>query len=276
MSNVIKRAAALVGLAAMLALSASPVAAQDEARVRVLHASPDAPAVDIYIDDAIVDGWTNVPFGTLSDYMNVPGGSYNIKVYATGDTSMPVIDFDADVEAGMSYTVAAMNPLESIDYAVFSDNPSLEYETAMVRVVHLSPDAPNVDVAPDGAEAVVSDLAFPNATDYLALPPDTYDLEVRVAGTDTVALQLDPIDLMGGRAYSAFAIGSAAEQPLGDNGLEVIFAVDAEMLPDTAAIDEPATGGFGLIGMALLVAVGAAAFAAFGVFGRKLFARENR
>ena len=83
MNSIFMRAAAIVGLAGLLVLSASPVAAQEGSRVRVLHASPDAPAVDVYLDDAIVDALTNVPFGTLSDYLTIPAGSYNIKVFAT-------------------------------------------------------------------------------------------------------------------------------------------------------------------------------------------------
>ena len=51
--------------AGVLTLSLAGVAsAADTAMVRVLHASPDAPAVDVYLDDAIVDPLTNVPFGT--------------------------------------------------------------------------------------------------------------------------------------------------------------------------------------------------------------------
>lgn len=276
MNSIFKRTAAVVGLVGLLVLSASPVAAQDGARVRVLHASPDAPAVDVYLNDTIVDALTNVPFGTLSDYLTIPAGDQNIKVYATGTTMDPVIELDATVDAGMAYTIAAVNPVASIDSAVFVDDPSLDYEMAMVRVVHLSPDAPNVDIAPDGADPVVSNLAFPDATDYLALPAGTYDLEVRVAGTDTVALQLDPLDLMGGRAYSVFAIGSAAEEALGGNALDAIVALDAETLPDTAAIDETTVGGFSLMTMALLLAIGAAAFAIFAVAGRRMFARETR
>ena len=57
--------------------------ASDHAMVRVLHASPDAPAVDVYLDDAKVDALTNVPFGTISGYLEIPSGDHNIKVYAT-------------------------------------------------------------------------------------------------------------------------------------------------------------------------------------------------
>jgi hypothetical protein len=56
-------------------------------------------------------------------------------------------------------------------------------EMASVRVLHLSPDAPNVDVfVGDAADAVVSDLAFPDGTDYLMVPVGTYTFNVRVAG----------------------------------------------------------------------------------------------
>ncbi len=49
MSHRLSRPAAIVAALA-LAVVASPVAAADDAMVRVLHASPDAPAVDVYVD----------------------------------------------------------------------------------------------------------------------------------------------------------------------------------------------------------------------------------
>jgi len=221
---------------AILLVAALPAAAADsKAMIRVLHASPDAPAVDIYVNDALVDGWSNVPFGTLSDYMAVPADSYHVKVYATGDTTTAVIDTDVNVAAGKSYTIAASGLLadNSLKAYVFNDNPTLTNNKALVRVVHLSPDAPAVDVAPDGGDALISDLAFPDATDYAALDAGNYDLEVRVAGTMNVALDLDPIDLGAGKAYSVFAIGSAAQEPAGGNALQVVAALDDQLMPNT-------------------------------------------
>jgi hypothetical protein len=238
--NLFKRSLGLVGATALLAITALPALAADTAQLRVLHASPDAPAVDIYIDDAIVEGWTNVPFGTISDYLDVPAGDYNFKVFATGTTEGPVIDADVSLAAGKAYTAAATGELASITPAVLEDGGMSASDEAMVRVVHFSADARAVDVAPDGADAVVSGLEFPNETDYLALDPGEYDLEVRIAGTMDVALQLDPVQLETGQAYSVFAIGSAAEQPLGGNALEVLIATDAMLMPDTAIADDVA------------------------------------
>ncbi|HET9456051.1 MAG TPA: DUF4397 domain-containing protein [Candidatus Limnocylindrales bacterium] len=215
---------------AMLLAFAAPASASSHALVRVLHASPDAPAVDVFLDDTKVDALTNVPFGAISDYLEVPAGDHNVKVYATGTTADPVIDADVTVATGGMYTIAATGAVASIEAQVLEDAPAPSCDTAQVRVIHFSADAPAVDVAPAGAapaDAVVKNLAYPNATDYLALPGGSYDLEVRLAGTTTVALALPGVAIEDCNAYSVFAIGSAAAEPLGGNALQVVVAVDA-------------------------------------------------
>ena len=221
-----------VTVAGALALAvAAPVsAAEGDAMVRVLHASPDAPAVDVYLDDTIVGPLTNVPFATISDYLEVAPGDHNVKVYATGTTDSPVIDADVTLTGNAMYTIAATNAVASIEAQVLQDEPSASCDTAQVRIVHFSADAPAIDVAPAGAapaDAVVKNLSYPNATDYLALPGGSYDLEVRLAGTETVALDLPGVAIEDCNSYSVFAVGSAPAEPLGGNALQVVVAVDA-------------------------------------------------
>jgi hypothetical protein len=263
MRTIGKRSIGILAATALLAISALPALAADNAQLRVLHASPDAPAVDIWINDAVVDGLTDVPFGTLSGYLEVPAGDYNVKVFAAGTDTDPVIDADVTLASGKAYTAAAIGELASITAAVFEDGGMAAADKAMARVIHLSPDAPAVDVAPDGADpadAVVKGLEFPDATDYLSLDAGSYDLEVRLAGTTDVALQLDPVDLEAGMAYSIFAIGSAAADPMDDNALQVLIGIDPTMLPDTAmGGQEMAAAGAPILLIAGLL--GAAAFA---------------
>jgi len=270
MTTLLKRVLLGASVASLLLISALPAAAADDARIRVLHASPDAPAVDIYVNDSVVEALTNVPFGAISDYLSVPAGDYNIKVYPTGTSSTAVIDADVTLSGNTSYTVAAINPVASIQPAVFIDDPALTAGQALVRVIHLSPDAPAVDVAPDGAapaDAVVKGLEFPAATDYLALAAGSYDLEVRLAGTTDVALQLDPIEVAAGRAYSVFAIGSAAAEPLGGNELTVLAPLDGQWMPDTST-ETGAPAGTDLLLVGLLLTAGLATFAMFIARGR--------
>ncbi len=99
---------------------------------------------------------------------------------------------------------------------------------------------PAVDIAPDGAEALIPGLAFPEFAGYVALAEAEYDLEVRLAGTEDVALQLDPLALAGDTAYTVFAIGSAA-----DGTLMALPVVDGtadmggEMTEDEMAEESP-------------------------------------
>ena len=275
----------LIAASALLLMAAVPASAADDAMVRVLHASPDAPAVDVHLDDAPVEALTGVPFGAISEYLAVPAGDHNVKVFATGTTTDPVIDADVTVAAGASYTIAATDALAAITAQVIEDDPSPSCLTAQVRVVHFSADAPAVDIATSGAtaeDAVVQDLVYPNASGYLDLPGGTYDLEVRLAGETTVALPLPGVTIEDCTSYSVFAVGSAASPAVGDNALQVVVAVDGtasapeaeaeatlpptDTLPDTAATATDAGSG------PVLAIVAAIAFMA----GLAVLARRNR
>lgn len=222
----------LIGAAAVAAMalgavtwgaSASAQSAND-ARVRVVHASPDAPGVDVYANDNKV--LTNVEFPAASDYLTVPAGTYNSKVFATGaDPAMdePVIDADATLAAGKDYTVAAVGLVADIQPAVFEDNNAAPASgKAHVRVIHASPDAPAVDIAVAGGPVVIANLAFPDASEYTPVDAGTYDLEVRAAGTTTVALPLDGVSLAAGKIYTVIAVGLLEGEP----ALEVLTIAD--------------------------------------------------
>jgi hypothetical protein len=78
------------------------------AYVRVVHASPDAPNVDVLVDNVVV--LTNVAYEAASAYLDVPAGTRNLKVNATGTTTT-VINADVAVTSGMYYTVMATGPV---------------------------------------------------------------------------------------------------------------------------------------------------------------------
>ena len=228
-TNKIQVIGAAAALAAVMALPAGAFAQDEEAaKVRVGHFSPDAPAVDVYANGGAI--LTDVPFGVLSEYLEVPGGTYTIEVVpagadpADGAVIGPV---DLDFGAGTMTTVAATNVLENIEAQVLTDEPMPQEGIAQVRVVHFSADAPAVDIALDGGDVVVPELAYPNAAGYLDLPEGEYDLEIRPAGTTDVAFDIDPLDLAGGNSFTVFAIGSLA-----DGSFTVLPAVDASLMMD--------------------------------------------
>jgi len=246
------RKVGLLGTAAALtAAMAIPaaVAAQDEnAMVRVLHGAGDAPAVDIYADGGLIG--EGLAFTEITDYLEVPGGTYQIQVVPNGATleeGPVVIDAPLTFESGTMTTVAATGSLaEGIIPQVLTDAPAASADGTQVRVAHLSADAPAVDIAPDGADALITDLAYAADTGYLDLPAGAYDLEIRAAGTDTVAFDIPEVSLDDATSYTVFAVGG-----LEDGTFTVVPAVDQALAgvrvghfsADAPNVDVYASGG---------------------------------
>jgi hypothetical protein len=85
---------AILAVAALFAVGCSDSSSDNRARVQFLHASPDAPTVDILVDDEVVIG--GVPFGVASDFFRFAPGTRNVKVQASG-SGATVIDLDVDL-----------------------------------------------------------------------------------------------------------------------------------------------------------------------------------
>ena len=228
------RLAGLIAAGALALTAAIPASAADDAMVRVLHGSPDAPSVDVFVNAGKVADLSGAEFGDLTEYVAVPGGTYSVKVCATADNTVcPIGPVDLTFEAGRKYTVAASDLLAQIKANVFTDGKATEGK-ASVRVVHLSADTPAVDVlTQDGATRVVENLAYPDPTGYLKLAPGSYDLKV-CANADNTVCPLDPgaLDLDGGVAYTVYAIG-ALTPPEGAAALTAVVAVDGMVAPAT-------------------------------------------
>ena len=232
------RLAGLIAAGAMVLSLAGTTSAASNAMVRVLHASPDAPQVDVYVNGTKVDALSGLKFGDLSAYVAVPGGTYAIKVCATADATVCPINVPAlAVASGKHYTIAATNNLATIEAQVLVDDPSPKAGKTQVRVAHFSADTPAVDVlTQDKSAKVVDNLAYPKATGYLTLTPGSYDLIV-CAHADNTVCPLDPpaLTLASGKSYTVFAIGSLT----GDT-LTAVVGVDG-----TASAAMPATDTVG-------------------------------
>jgi Domain of unknown function (DUF4397) len=242
-----------------LALATSAMAADGMARVRVVHASPDAPAVDVWVNGTVA--FSNAPYKGITPYAELAPGSYKVQVSPTGATEPIVIDATLDLAADTDYTVVAVGQLENIEPLVLVDNNSAPAAgKAHVRFVHASPDAPAVDIAVTGGPVLFSNVPFKGTGDYLPVDAGTYDLEARVAGTDTVALSVPGVKLEDGKVYTIFAMGLVSGEP----ALTAVPSVDASY-PTTL----PVTGGE-VATPWLLVALGAgSALLAGGLLLRK-------
>jgi hypothetical protein len=235
---LVASAVALVLAALGLAMAGGTASAGEDARVRVVHASPDAPNVDVYVDDTLA--LSDVPYKAESGYVPLPAGAHNFKVFAAGAdpaSDSPVIDADATLDPATDYTIVALGLLEDITAGVFVDDNAAPAEgKAHVRVIHASPDAPAVDVAVAGGPVLFSNLAFGEADGPTPVDAGTYDLEVRAAGTETVALPISGVTFAEGKIYTVLAVGLLEGEP----ALEALPIVNDPVSAPAPAPTQPA------------------------------------
>jgi len=195
--------------------------------IRVLHASPKSPAVDVYINDMLK--FKNLTYGSFSNYVEVISGDYNIKLYPAGTKTTPVLNKNVFIPPEKIYTVAAIGVLPKIDLLLVLE-PKVNNPTnnAYVKFAHLSPNAGAVDVTVPDGKILFKNVNYKESTDYIQVPPGTYTFDVRPTGTKTTALYVPNVRLKSQRFYTVYAVGLAGDHP----GLQALIPLDGSSYLD--------------------------------------------
>jgi hypothetical protein len=264
----------------------------------VVHASPDAPAVDVYVDGSVV--LEGVTFFTASPYLDVPAGEHRFQITPAGSpASDAVIDTTATLNPDQAYTVAATGLLADIQATLLEDNlgPTAP-DQARVSVFHFSPDAPAVDVKLADGTVLLSNLAFPGGAE-IDVPAGTYDIIVTPAGVgasqtdENIVINLPQTTLEAGNVYNVYATDVLANitpqlqvVPVGTTGAPAPTAVPtsappAPVVPTVAPsptpvvpVSLPVTSDGGSSGLPLPV-MGIAALLLIGMGGALLLLRRR-
>ena len=191
--------------------------------VRALHASPDAPAVNIIVNGATA--LTDVDYGQGSGFVPVVEEN-NIQVEAIipGGNAI-VIDADVNLDYSTEASILAVGKVGSPGgiFALPIVNPSDSPITQgffRAQVVHAAPSAPpvNVYVTAFGAELDMSSpvngvgmpLSFEDFTGQLEVPEGDYQIRITVDGDATLTPVFDSgeISLAAGADLMVVAIDS--------------------------------------------------------------------
>jgi uncharacterized protein DUF4397 len=205
------------------------------AYVRVVHASPDAPDVDVWaagVDQPVITG---LHYGDTSDYLELPPGSYNIQLRAAGSSASDPIAYETgpiDLAAGRITAVAAglLGSTESASrfrVLTFAEGfGPAGTGSAVARVVHASPDAPTVAIDlhdDDAGSPEVSSLDRFAATDAAGIVLTSGEkLQIGiVAGGKRLTAFTTP-ELPEGADLFVIATGLAAESAKAENGFTLL------------------------------------------------------
>lgn len=204
-----------------------PSAPLPPARVQVVHNAPDpgASSVDVYLDGILL--LDDFAFRTATPFVDVPSGKeVTIAVAPPSSTSVAdaIAKFKFTLDPNRGYIVVANGVLDPSQFAVNPDGKATAFNLflkPMAResaqdgtkveftVFHGSPDAPTVDVLARGAGTLVNDAAFGDFTDYIAVPPASYTLDVTPGASPEVIVATFVADLssLGGGSAAVLASG---------------------------------------------------------------------
>ena len=222
--SCIAAGAVMLSLAGCLKNDAENIPA-GRARVMVVHASPGAGGVDVTANGSLVK--SNLVYPGNTGYFETTSGGFNLKVAPTGTTNY-VIDGNANLDINRSYSVFAVDTGTAIKGAIVLDDTTAPAAgKAHIRFLHFSRTAPAVDVF-NGTTVLFSNRSFndqaTNSTfqSYTVVDAGTINLQVRLAGTNTVAVAATPVTLQAGKIYTVFAKGLTGGTGANALGIEVI------------------------------------------------------
>ncbi len=185
--------------------STAPGPTPSYAEVMVVHASPDGPAVDLYIDDQLVVNRLAYPGNT--GYLQVLPGVKNVAAKIAG-TSTTLLAGPVPIQANTYYSVFAADSIADV-------LPILVYDTltappsgmANIRFIHLCPNGPAVDVAVSSGATLFSAQSFTQHTSFVPVQAGTYDFDVRESATGSILFTWSQVSLQAGKIYTMFLRG---------------------------------------------------------------------
>ncbi|SHK40311.1 DUF4397 domain-containing protein [Desulforamulus aeronauticus] len=188
--------------------------------IRILNASPDAPAVDVLANDMLLA--QNLSYRNFTDYLEVAPGTYNVRVYPAGNRTNPFTTADITIPPQTIATLALVGRLQDLALQLIPDpKESIPPGQLKLRFAHLSPFTANVDVILNNFR-LFNNVGYREVTDYLAIDPGTYTLQLKLASSDEVMLTVPNQNLTAGKFFTAYLVGLVGCTP----GLQLLLPLD--------------------------------------------------
>ena len=177
-------------------------------RLRALHASPGALAVDVYLDNSPL--FPGLAYGEVGDYAATPPGRRDVTVYLIGAAGPgePLFTASLMLTAGEDYTLAILGRPPRIEPVVLLDStPAPAAGRAKARVLHASPDAPAIDLAIERGPTLFRHVCYEQVTPFIEIPARLVDLDVRPSGSQATLMTLPDYTFDDGNLYTFVVLG---------------------------------------------------------------------
>lgn len=171
--------------------------------VRVLHAVPDAPKVNVLVNGSAA--LQQVDYPQSSGLIELEEGDYDLDVEAIipGGNAVVISAPDTGLAGDMEYNILAVGTVADDNLEpliVAREVATVPADAVHLQVVHAAANAPAVDIyvtAPDGTldAPTFAAVAFKGSSPETPVAPGSYRVRITPAGSDTVVYDSGTIDL---------------------------------------------------------------------------------
>lgn len=187
--------------------------------VSFYQASPDAPDLDILINNRPAN---NQPFKYTNfySYSRFTPGEYEFKITPANAANV-LTDITHTFEKDAVYSMFTVGRYQNLEIMVVKDSIATpESGKAGIRVVHLSPDAPAVNIATTGTGAATlsENLDFKDITSFIQVAGGTQSFQVTEAENNEVLLSVPNLNVQAGRVYT-FVLRGFSTPPAGNTNV---------------------------------------------------------
>lgn len=194
---------------------------QASSHIRLLHASPNLAAVDVYANGSLIA--RNFRFKNFTEYMPISPGNYRIRVYPAGASNNIVLDANVSIGPDQIFTIAIVGLLPNISLRTILDpKMPIMRNKVMLRFANLSPNVLKTDLAFQGGKVIFPGVSYLRVTNYTMLNPETYNFELRLPNTNKRILLVPNVRLKENRFYTMYAVGLAEGTP----ALQMLIPLD--------------------------------------------------
>lgn len=172
---------------------------------RMFNALPYNQPIDVYLNGKLIA--SNLKYKDFTSFSYGDFLKQKIDVFKTGTITNPIIKSVIKLPAEQIFTVAVTgNKGEEIVIPLEEDvttKPS--NESAINRIVNLSPELPAVDVTFNGSPSA-NNIEYRDETLYAFLPPGEYDIVVEDSATSEPVVE-GKFSFKTDRIYSIYILG---------------------------------------------------------------------
>lgn len=183
-----------------------------ETSVRILHAVPKGPNVDVYVNGSLLT--SNLAFGKISKYTVLSPGEYEFQLFRAGTYDKPLLTQTVQLLANANYTVSIVTLANALYlFRLKDDNVPITRAQAFLRFINLSSNAPLLSLALPNVVTLFNEAEYLETTGYYQLSAGIYNFDVLLGSSQITTKYIKNITLDGGKFYTIYIIGLFNDKP---------------------------------------------------------------